>query len=1127
MKLNLLLFTFFAYFTVLSKISFFESENTVSYLDTENKPRSSKMGLEDETLKTDTRENGRYTNAGDNTNVPILGGLLINEFMASNNSTDIPGHSGSDDWIELRNTTSSAIDISGFYITDDFSNPTKVRLPTAAGSVVIPANGYLVLICSDNPSLGARHITLGLSASGEEIGLYAANGTTMIDTVSFGSQRADISMGRHPTNTSQWKYFKTTTPGKINSIDGMYDSILPAPVFSHQGGFFATPFNLQLSTDVPGATIYYTLDGSEPDVANAGGKTFKYKNTSYGPLLNETMKTNLYGSPISIYNRTSEPNKVSVKSSSWGAWSSNWYFPNSNVAKGTVVKAIVSKPGGLSEVLAHTYFVFPNAESRYSFPVVSISMDESNMFDYYKGFYTPGVNGREESDNYGNFTKDFRYSGNFEYFENNIQVINRAADYKIHGAKSIISPKKSMRVYGGSGLNHPIFKNHPERNHRNIILRASGASSEGSWYVNVFKDWLNQEIFTGLNFSKQEATPSVVFINGEYWGIHHAIERIDKHYINEIFGVNKDSLDIIQVSDHFGVEEGSLSSYYQLESYLANNNVANLNIYNEVRKLVDIDNVIDYFAAQLFIANTDWPNNNVRIWRKKLKNNVMGEGYNDGRWRWILYDTDATLRNFNYNSLGANLNQNNSSSRYIYILERLLTNSSFKEAFLTRFSDLLNSYFTSNRTTQVLTDFKARYDIEMPENIERWKDPTSSVWNLEVNGMANFYSQRPVAQRNHLRSFFSLSSQRNLTVNVSDALLGYVKVNTIDILPTTPGVSENPYPWTGIYFQGIPVKLEAKLKKGSKFRHWLKDGVFYSGNPIITINLIANETYTAVYQEHILSANPFPVAKVLDECGFKFTEWSASSAVGTHPDNMAFVYFNPITAGSEDHFFADTLGGFTTGLFNHTNRSRISGLGADGVSFINTGGPADHPGYPASRMGGLLLALNTTGQDSVYVSWTGGTVLPNLRDYAIRLQYRRGDLLDFKDVLDSAGQPIEYNRHPEAGHSQVFENIKLPEELNNQPYVQLLWNYYFKGTVRSGARAQLRIDDIDVFSKASYNKGTNQTALISRQGSISSKATVNPVGMTEYKATKHILLEPGFNTTNAAVFKAEIKMCLN
>ncbi len=89
-----------------------------------------------------------------------VGDILINEFMASNNETSIPGHPDNDDWIELRNTTSSPIDISGFYITDKLSESMKFQLPIAPGSVIVPANGYLVLICSDNPSLGA--ITLHL-----------------------------------------------------------------------------------------------------------------------------------------------------------------------------------------------------------------------------------------------------------------------------------------------------------------------------------------------------------------------------------------------------------------------------------------------------------------------------------------------------------------------------------------------------------------------------------------------------------------------------------------------------------------------------------------------------------------------------------------------------------------------------------------------------------------------------------------------------------------------------------------------------------------------------------------------------------------------------------------------------
>lgn len=111
--------------------------------------------------------------------------------MASNTTIDIPGYSQNDDWIELYNPTNSSIDISGYYITDDINSPTKFRLPSSAGSLVIPAKGYVVLICSDNPGLGKNHITLGLSVSGEEIGVYSPDGSTLVDYVQFDAQRSE------------------------------------------------------------------------------------------------------------------------------------------------------------------------------------------------------------------------------------------------------------------------------------------------------------------------------------------------------------------------------------------------------------------------------------------------------------------------------------------------------------------------------------------------------------------------------------------------------------------------------------------------------------------------------------------------------------------------------------------------------------------------------------------------------------------------------------------------------------------------------------------------------------------------------------------------------------------------
>jgi len=133
---------------------------------------------------------------------------------------------------------------------------------------------------------------------------------------------------------------------------------------------------------------------------------------------------------------------------------------------------------------------------------------------------------------------------------------------------------------------------------------------------------------------------------------------------------------------------------------------------------------------------------------------------------------------------------------------------------------------------------------------------------------------------------------------------------------------------------------------------------------------------------------------------------------------------------------------------------------------VNTSDPQfDGGGY----LGAALLGLDTRGASNVFVAWRAGTLIPNSRAYAIRLQFRVGLTNAFGDLLDFLGQPVEYLRHPIPGHSAMLGPFSLPPECREQPYVQLRWKYYWvSGT--SGARAALRLDDI-VVSPAAIRPG--------------------------------------------------------
>ena len=112
-----------------------------------------------------------------------------------------------------------------------------------------------------------------------------------------------------------------------------------------------------------------------------------------------------------------------------------------------------------------------------------------------------------------------------------------------------------------------------------------------------------------------------------------------------------------------------------------------------------------------------------------------------------------------------------------------------------------------------------------------------------------------------------------------------------------------------------------------------------------------------------------------------------------------------------------------------TSRSRINGEGINGVSFVNTNNQNIGGGY----LGAANLLLNTVGQSNVCVTWTGGTLVPNNINYAIRLQYRVGGSGAFSDVLDTGNNPVEYVRNATAGHSQVLGPVGLPAAALNQP----------------------------------------------------------------------------------------------
>jgi hypothetical protein len=172
-----------------------------------------------------------------------------------------------------------------------------------------------------------------------------------------------------------------------------------------------------------------------------------------------------------------------------------------------------------------------------------------------------------------------------------------------------------------------------------------------------------------------------------------------------------------------------------------------------------------------------------------------------------------------------------------------LENDSFKIDFINRFADLMNTSFLSSRIISKIDELKTVIAPEMPEEISRWSVPSNLTdWEIYLNREKDFAAARPAFQRDHIRLKFGITANINANLNVSNENHGYIKMNTIEIIDGTPGIIGNPYPWTGIYFNGIPVKLMAIAKPGFIFSHW--SGASTSTNSEITIT--PNDDFSVV-----------------------------------------------------------------------------------------------------------------------------------------------------------------------------------------------------------------------------------------------------------------------------------------
>ncbi|MDF1572042.1 MAG: CotH kinase family protein [Bacteroidales bacterium] len=642
------------------------------------------------------------------------------------------------------------------------------------------------------------HTNFRLDADGDTLYLTGPAGK-VTDSLIIRWQVPDHSFGRKPGIPGEWYLFDLPTPGSSNVTFAYQGYVETQPVFSRPGGRITDPFQLTISAP-PGDSIYYTTDGTTPHITSA-----------------------LYADPVAITGNT-------------------------------VVKAVILKHGYLpGKVVAHSYI----ANAHEGLPVLSISTNPYNLWDHEYGMYVMGPNASNNFPYFGaNFWNDWERPVHVEmYDEHDSLAFSIGAGMKIYGGYTRGHPQKSVSLfaraeYGDRKVNYQLFPDAPIYDFEAFVLRNSGNDwfGQGSEAGSMYRDILMTSLTESMHIEYQKARQAVLYLNGAYWGIHNIREKINEHFLASNTGVDPDRVELL--TNNQDVIIGSNDHYRNLFNFVGNSNMALEVNYNYVCQRMEIQNFIHYELAQIYFDNKDWPGNNIKYWRP---------AYRNGRWRWIIYDTDFGFGLWNRNNVSVNtlefaLDPDNNAwpnpSWSTLLLRKLLDNQEFKYRFINTFADQINTSFEKKSMDLQIDSLKQRIEGEMVQHTNRWGG-NYQTWVSRTNDLKYFASLRSAMVQSHIISTFGLGGKHDLKLDVAGNVQGTIKLNTLLI---------SDFPWTGTYFEDVPVVLTAVSPGGYEFAGW--SGDTQSDAQCISIDLSSAHSLTAHFEP---AEDPFFSRVIINE----------------------------------------------------------------------------------------------------------------------------------------------------------------------------------------------------------------------------------------------------------------------
>ena len=619
----------------------------------------------------------------------------------------------------------------------------------------------------------------------ETLSLTAPGLTTPTDQQNIGSVYTDASIARIPDG-GDWCYTSNATP-LLPNVGPCGSGFTAQPQANKPAGFYSTSQQVTLTCASPNTAIHYTLNGNIPKITDK-----------------------LYTGAITI------DTTLVLRARAFSTMSNSFL------------------PG---QPLTVTYLINQTSSTC---PIISLSLDSLSLWDWNTGIYVKGPHASPISPFMGaNFWQDWPKVGHVEYFTQTDSLkFSMDAILAMNGNYSRDKDQKSFSITTKSSLdtnsiNYQIFPDKNITNFQRFVVRNAGSDNLKCH----FRDECIQTIFKTTNNDWEANRPCHVYLNGQYWGVYHIHEKSDKYYLAENYGVNPDSVDVIK---NTGAQDGNTTAYYSMVNYLGNPNLdlSTTANYTTAQSYWDMDNLKDYYIGEIFVENQDWISkvwngtnafdywvNNMKLWREEKPNAV---------WRYSFHDIDqggfayTTLYYNNHGSYvnflslaispGSTINNNFNS----VLLRNFLKNTTFKNEFINRYADLLNTVLLPSKTLAVADTFYNRLLPEMPREIAKWglastsQCQTITQWQSNIAGFKDFFTKRPDSARKEIQSYFNLLGKVTLTVDVANKSMGKVKISTL-----TPDTAS--LPWSGIYFNGNNVPITPKPGMGDMIISSLRD----------------------------------------------------------------------------------------------------------------------------------------------------------------------------------------------------------------------------------------------------------------------------------------------------------------